>query len=358
MRPFLSLAVALALTLPFAGNLHAQAATDPVGFTTVACPANSDTLLSVPFTRLPEFIGAISSVSANTITVSGTPWSASQFVYNPGNNPPQHNTYFVLIGPHASSNPNEGRTYLVTANTTNTLTLNLNGDSISGVQPSTQILVIPYVTLASLFPASDANVSFIPSASQFNLQTQIFIPNVAATGINQSTGTTYYYSNNAWRKFGFPAEVHDDDVLQPLNYFTLRNAATATTLTSLGSVLTKKETLPLHTNASTQQDNFVSIIRPIDVKLNDLGLITSGAFASSASQFNLVDQLFVFNNAATGINKSASATYYYSNSAWRKFGFPNTDAGNDTIPAGAGFVIRKGATGNGLTQFWQNTPTY
>ena len=333
--------------------------TDPVGFTTAACPANSDTFVSVPFTRVPEFTGAISSVAGNVITVSGSPgWTTSpqQWVYNTTS----HKTYFALIGPHSSTNPNEGRQYLITASGSNTLTVDLAGDSISGVQSTTQILIVPYHTFASVFPASDANVSFIPSPSAFNRQTQILIPNYSGSGINLSAAATYYFFNNAWRKFGSPTtEDHGDDTLLTDGYFILRNAATGTNLTALGSVLVKKETIPLFTRTSSAQDNFVSVTRPLDVSLDNLGLISSGAFASSPSPFNRIDQLFVFNNAATGINKSASGTYYYFNSHWRKFGQASTiDFGTDTIAAGTGFVIRKGATATGAAQFWTNTPTY
>ena len=131
----------------------------------------------------------------------------------------------------------------------------------------------------------------------------------------------------------------------------MRNAATGTTLTALGSVLTKNTTIPLFTRVgatTVQQDNFVSVIRPIDVKLNDLGLITSGAFLSSPSAVNRIDQLFVFDNTVAATNKSPSATYFYFNGAWRKFGQPlTTDFGNDTIATGSGFVIRKGGTATG-----------
>lgn len=358
MSRFITLFLTFATTLVFTDFAAGQSVTtDPVGFTTKACLANSDTILSPPFTRIPQFVGAIQSVSGSVITVSGTPFTASQFVYAAGTQP---NTYYALIGPHASANPNEGRIYQVTANGTNTLTVNLNGDSISGVQANTQVLVIPYVTLGTLFPAGDANVSFIPSPTVGNRLTQILIPNYAASGINLSTSATYFYFNGAWRKFGNdPAENHNDDILQPTGYFILRNAGTGTNLTSLGSVLVKKETIPLFTSTTTQEDNFVSVIRPIDVKLDDLGLITSGAFASSPSVGGRTDQLFVFNNAATGINKSTSGTYFYMNGAWRKFGQdPTVNFGTDTIPAGHGFLIRKAITGTGVTAFWQNSPTY
>lgn len=358
MRRSISL-FCLAALLAGLSSLSAQSVvTDPVGFTSTACAANSDTFLSTSFTRPPEFTGAVQSVSGNVITVSGSPgWTANQFVHVAGTQP---KTYFVLIGPHASTNPNEGRIYTISANGTNALTVNLNGDSIGSVQASTQILVVPYFTLGTLFPVGDANVSFIPSPSVFNLQTQILIPDYSGTGINRSAPTSYYFLTGAWRKFGNdPAEDHSDDVLLPSAYFILRNPSTGTTLTSLGSVLVKKQTNSIATLTSGQQDNFVAITRPINVSLDNLGLISSGAFASSSSVFNLIDQLFVFNNSAAGINKSASATYYYMNGHWRKFGQdPAVDFGADIIAAGTGFVIRKGATVDGATQFWVNAPTY
>jgi uncharacterized protein (TIGR02597 family) len=68
------------------------------------------------------------------------------------------------------------------------------------------------------------------------------------------------------------------------------------------------------------------------------------------------DQLLVFNNAATGFNKSASATYYYlTNSGWRSTTTGNTNVGSAVIPAAVGYVIRK-ATNNGTgSSFWTNT---
>lgn len=340
--------------------------TDPVGFvqpfnTTanqINCLANSDTYVALPFTRIPEFTGAVASVSGNVITVSGSPnWTSGQFVYAAGTQP---KTYFVLIGPHSTTNPKEGRMYTVTANGPNSLTVNLNGDDISGVQSGTQVVLIPYSTLATVFPASDANVSFVPTTSAFNPQTKILIPNYAGTGINISANVTYFFLNGGWRRIDRPStEPHDDDILPNGGYFIVRNPGTGTTLTMLGGVLTKKLTLPLRTQTSSQQDNFVSLSRPVDVKLNDLGLISSGAFAPTSSAFNPTDKLLVFNNAVAAINKSASLTYYYFNNAWRRVDLPSTtDAGNDVIRAGSGFIIRKAATVDGASAFWQNAATY
>lgn len=352
-------------------GLQAQTvATDPVGFvqpfaTSPNMLANSDTQVSVPFTRPPEFVGATSAATASTLTVSGSPWTSGQFVYTAGTQP---KTYFVLIGPHASTNPKEGRMFQITSNTTNQLTLSTGGDDLSSVAANTQILVLPYQTLNSIFPASDAGVSFIVSPNSINRQTQVFIPNYGGTGTNLPPAITYYYLNASpnigWRQFGRPlTEDHGDDAMPNAGYFTVRNAAAGTTLTTLGSVLTKKATIPLFTKVGTAQDNFVSLIRPVDVQLNDLGLITSGAFTPSPSSVNRIDQLFVFDPAQVATNKQPSATYYYitqgANAGWRKFGQPaTTDSGTDAIKAGSGFIIRKGATVGGASAFWTNAPTY
>jgi hypothetical protein len=91
--------------------------TDPVGFTTTTLLGSSDTFVSIPFTRPPEFTGAIASASGSTITLVGNPLSQSQFLYGGA----QHNHYYALIGPISGTGTKEGHTYLVTDNGSGTL---------------------------------------------------------------------------------------------------------------------------------------------------------------------------------------------------------------------------------------------
>src|SRR5450432_4755133 len=161
MRRILPLICTVAL-LAFASlGLAQSVATDPVGFTTISCLASSDTYLGVPFTRPPEFTGNIASASGSVLTISGSPgWTTN--VWTIGVTP--HKTYFALIGPNATSSPNEGRIYKITANDATTLTVTVPaGDTLANIQASTQVLIIPYWTLATVFPSSDAGVSFIVS---------------------------------------------------------------------------------------------------------------------------------------------------------------------------------------------------
>src|SRR5438132_13959983 len=93
-------------------SAHVTATTDPVGFTTTTLLGSSDSFVSIPFTRPPEFIGAIASASGTTVTLVGNPLIASQFLYGGT----QHNHYYALIGPISGTGTKEGLTFKITDN--------------------------------------------------------------------------------------------------------------------------------------------------------------------------------------------------------------------------------------------------
>lgn len=335
-------------------------ATDPVGFANVSLPANSDSYISLPFIRPPVFVGAIQSASGNTMTITGSPgFTGSQFVYAAGSQP---NHYYALLGNGGSSNPKEGHTFLVTGNGTNTITVDASVEDLSGVTANTQVTLIPYWTLGTAFPSSDAGASFTATSSSGSYQTQISIPNENANGTDLPYLATYYFSNNVdgtsnnvgWRSTTDNATTsHDDDILLPDSYFVVHNSngAPTGTLTSLGAVLTKKLAVPLRTSATGQQDNPAGLVRPLDVQLNLTGLNPNDG------SFTTADQLLVFNNSQTSFNKSP-AIYYRDQTTlnWRLLNdLKNvSDRGNDVIPLGTGFIVRKGQT-NGNNVFWNNS---
>src|ERR1041384_3285018 len=109
-----ALALSLGCAFYASVSLGETVVTDPVGFTSTSCLSNSDTLVSIPFTRPQTFVGAAASIVGGTITVSGSPgWTTNQFVYVQGTQP---NHYYALIGPASTSNPKEGHTYPIPAN--------------------------------------------------------------------------------------------------------------------------------------------------------------------------------------------------------------------------------------------------
>jgi uncharacterized protein (TIGR02597 family) len=345
--------------------------TDPVGFTTTSCLGNSDTFVSLPFTRAPEFVGAIASASGSTINISGsTGWTASQFVYN---GTTQHNHYYALIGTGGAAK--EGHFYNITNNTATSLTVDTSADSLSGAPANSQVLVIPHWTLATIYPATDANVTFTPTAVIGTYKTQI-LPNFVFAGSNLPASPTYFFDGNTskWRRVGDGGADFGDDVIAPNSYFVVRNINGAPTLplNSVGAVLTKKFATPLATSATQLTDNAAAMIRPVDVTLLTSGLTpTDGSFVASTvansirnqSRITLKDQLLLFDNSQVATNKTPSAVYYYLNAigkagGWKLSGDGLTDHGNDIIPAGTALVIRKAKTAGGATVFWTNAPTY
>jgi uncharacterized protein (TIGR02597 family) len=358
MNRTLSLCLAAVFGLGFVIAANAQSVTtEPVGFTTATQLGNSDSLISVPFIRPPAFVGGIQSAGGSTITVSGNPWTANQFVYAPGTQP---NHYYALVGAASAANPKEGHTYPITANTSNTLTVQLGQDNLTGIPANAQLSVIPNWTLATVFPVTDQNVSFTPTTSTSQYKTQIRVPDVSASGINLPF-INYFFSNNVngtsgnigWRLVGDNTTEHGDDALLPDSYFMVRNLNGAPTLplVTLGTVLTKKLTVPLLTSTITAQDNPVSLLRPLDVALNATGLkISDGSFTAS-------DQLLVFDNTTAGFDKAPAKIYVQSaavtNGPWRLSTDSVNDRGNEIIAANTGFIIRKGI-GSGQPAFWMN----
>ncbi len=360
------------------GHAQTSVTTDPVGFTTVSCLANSDTFVAIPFTRPWAFAGAIQSVAGSTITVANNPgWTTNQFVYAAGTQP---NHYYALIGAGGASNPKEGHNYAVTANGANTLTVDTSAEDLTGITTDTQVILIPAWTPATIFPATDAGVSFTATTSSASYKTELLVPDNSAAGSNLPV-TSYFFSNNVdgtsnnvgWRIVGNNTTSHDNDVIARGSYFIVRNMNGAPTLPlkPLGAVLTKKLALPLRSSTSQSQDNAFSMVRPLDLMISQTGLNPAdGSFVGTPPMprfrnrfFKAKDELLLFDNTQVGFNKAPSATYYYLASGdrsegWKLAGDGLADHSSDIIPAGSAMLIRKARTNDGHTSFWTNTPTY
>src|SRR5438105_1061985 len=328
--------------------------TDPVGFTTTSCLGNSDTYLGIPFTRPPEFTGTVQSANADTLTINGTPgWAANQFVYAAGTQP-KH--YYIVIGNGAASNPKEGHIYPVLSNGASTLTVDTAFDNLTGVAASAKVTLIPYWTPATIFRSSDAGVSFTSTTSPPIYKTELVIPNTWSGGINLAPAAIYFFINNGsnvgWRLEGNNSTDHGDDPLLPDSYLIVRNSNGAPTLplTATGSVLMSKLAVPILASASQQQDNPVTMIRPVDATLDSNGL------APIDNSFVRGDQLLLFDNTQAQIGKQPSKTYTFSD-GWR-LSTDNLDHSKDVISAGSAMLVRKAAKLGGATVYWVNTPTY
>lgn len=358
MRAYLSFSMKLlrfSLALIAAAGLSAHAqttvATDPVGFMTIDLPVGSDTIVAAPLTKAPVFQGAVTSRNGFVLTSTGADFGDLTSLPH----------YLQVIG-----GAQNGMIFDISANTTDTLTLTDNGVQPTGLDAGATYKVIPYWTLGQLFPVADQGVSFTPSLNTLTTgrRTQILFPNVTGTGVNRAPAATYFFvTNTFWRSTTSATADANNTPILPDSYVIVRNTTNSQSglkLTSVGSVNTGAMVVQLDRVSNSANDNYVSLGRPVDITLNNLGLITSGAFTPSINTLTTGrrDQLQVFNNAAIGFNKAPSATYYYltnsSTQGWRSTATGTNDVGDTVIQAAVGYVIRKATNGTTGSQFWTN----
>jgi uncharacterized protein (TIGR02597 family) len=351
MNPATKLLAVFALPLC---ALAQSVSTDPVGFVTIPTLSNSDTIFSTPLARPEVFRGLVGAVSSSTVTASGTPgWTVGAFVYAAGT---QSNTYYLRFRTGAKA----GCFYTITANTAAGLTLDLAGDLLTGAAAGDEFAIVPYWTLGTVFPAGAAGTAFEASLSALAQKTQILTFPQNQTGINLGANAIFYFANGAWRKSGATATLSfNDTLLVPDTFVAVRNKNFTGSVNVMGGVMTGAQTAPVNSYPAAKQDNLLAAPYPVAVSLRNSRLIESGAFRVSASALAQTDQLLVFDNTAAGINKGASAIYYYFNNAWRKVGSSAaTDFGDDQVfKPGSGVVIRKGADATGpKSSQWTFTP--
>ena len=337
-------------------SAQTTAYTTPVGYTSVTCLAASDTIVSLPLRKSVTAAGALASnPSGSVLTIASAAYTDNQFAA----------THYVKF----STGPAAGKWYTITSNTATTLTINLNGDTLNAVGTN-ELEVIKFWTLAELIdpatctsdPTTTPN-AVVASSSTLGTgrKTELLIPNLVATGVNIAPNVTYYVHAGIWKLSG-PNTASNNVQLWPDTYFIIRNPAMAasTKYVCAGEVDTKAFAISLGTQTGIKQDNFQGMPRPVDVTLNQLGLGGTPAFMSSTSQLGTGqrDVLLLFDNTSAKKNKAPVYTYYFHAGIWKKTDTGATDKGNDVIPAGSGFIIRKYQSGTGATETWTNPAPY
>lgn len=326
----------LPLCLGLASAGAATQTSEIQGLLQTTAAASTDTLVSPALGRAPVWSGTVAGVSGSHLTVSGSPgWTTDQFA-------PGASTYYVRVLGGALA----GHFLTVAGNDAISVLVDPAGLDLGSVVAGDQLELAPYWTLGTLYPASQAGVSFIASTSSLVRQTELYFYDAAGVGTNRSPSATYYFFNGAWRKVGSPATTSCDKVvIAPDAYFLQRNKAASTTLTAVGRVQPGRLATLLEARSGGAQDNFVAVPYPLGLTLRQLGLAGTAAFATSGSALARADEIYVFDPAGTGVNRAPGATYYYYNSGWRKVGDAATNDYSDsvTLAAGSGFIVRRAA---------------
>jgi uncharacterized protein (TIGR02597 family) len=323
--------------------------TTPVGYTAQSLNAGADTMIVPQVQRASEFAGTVSSVvtsgSTATLSLAGSLLTANAFQYISGTQP---KTYYALV----TAGNLIGTYFTIVSNGVDKITVNLDGLTASS-SDITSVEVRPYWTLNTLFPSSDANVSFVPSASALTStrRTQILLPDFSGSGINRAAAKTFFYNANAaivdWVLTTATSAKAGDTIVAPDQYLILRNTGgTTTTLTQTiaGSLLVSPFTTYLSTLSAGQNDNYLGFPRSTDYTLSQLGF-ADGNFVQSTSKLagGRRDTLLVYSTTGSGINRSATKTYFKYNGAWYDTASVSSSV-DPVILAGSALCVRKYAS--------------
>lgn len=342
-------------------SLPAQTVSTPVvGFVTTTLAAGTDTIIAPQVLRPSELSAAVSGVSSTatqaTLALSGVSLTANQFQFNASTQP---KTYFALVtGGNLS-----GTYFLVASNTTSGITVDLDGLTASSAD-ITSIEVRPCWTLGTLFPASDANVSFTPSTSAGGAarRTTILIPNTTGSGINRAPSATYFFNNATgvqdWVTTTATTTKAGTTPILPGGYLVHRNTGGTPvnlSFTHSGAVLAQPLTTYVATATSGLNDTYVALPRASDYTLSQLGL-ADAAFTQSINKggSGRRDQLLVIPQTGSGINRAPAATYFKFANDWFSTANTAVATNNAVIPAGSAVIIRKVAA-DGNDRVWVNT---
>ncbi len=320
-----------------------SASAQSVGYNYQPLAGQSDALLTVPFTQPSVASLVVSSVTGSGVTVSGGLTGGAYA-----------NTFFVRF----TSGNGAGLWSTITTNTTNSITF-ADTTILSSISAGDSFVIYPHETLGTTFPDSLVNVSFEASPSAFSRRTEVLIPNTTAIGINKPAAATYFYFNNEWRRVGAaPTAVFNDTVLPPQQYFVLRNGGSNPLKVLTSGQPDSVPVARLLTRSAQTNDIAAGAGYPVQLSLAQLELGGTPAFETSTSVISRKDELLVFNNNTTGINKPASATYFYFNGAWRRVGAsPATSFDNELLTPGSALLIRK-ASGTPGTFLWSQQAPY
>jgi len=340
----LNVALSILATVVMVGNAQTTATSDVVGYVKQTFAAGSDTIFVPQLLRPVEYSGAVSSVSVSggnaTLVCPSATLTANSFQYVAITQP---KTYFANV----TSGNLAGTGFLVVSNGTGDITVSLDGLTATS-SDITGIEVRPLWTLNTLFPASDANITFTPSTGTTTAtrRTQLVMPNFNGTGINRAASAVYFYNPSVsdWVATTATGVKAGDTPLVPSQYIIHRNTGgTPVELSAslVGSVFSKPGALYLGTLTTSANDTPVGLARPTDYKLSELGLDDTNFMQSTGTTTaTRRDQVLVYSTTGSGVNRSPTAVYFKTGNSWRATTASTTSV-DPVIPAGSALIIRK-----------------
>ena len=312
---------------------QAQVTTTAVGFNTVQIPAGSVatpsyTTLSFPLAAASQFTGPIASVdSATSFTMNGAAWTANQFV-----------SASAPCLAKVTSGTNVGRFFLITANTTSQLTVDLGSaptitDLTTALSVGDSVQVLPANTLGTLFgttPSSTPAVQFVTGATASNAD-NVWVLSGQTWGI-------YYNNGNNWKKSGSLANQNNTIIFPDEGVLVVHTSSTPLSLTFTGTVPVTNEKSDISGSGST----FVANRYPVDQQLINLGIQSLPGWVNATSAA-AADNVWAWNPTTLGWD-----TFYYNGNNWKKSG-SLSNQNSTIIPAGTAVIIIKNGSTSAAT---------
>jgi len=180
-----------------AAQLHAQTnvVSDPVGFYKIPIVAGANTF-SVPLPKVHSYRGLIASVSGSNITFSGTPNLTAGAFAQATAGAEQRYQFMVLVKNDAdqaggASNNVTGDWWLVDNNTTNSVTVNTGGDTLTSILGTGDQLEIRKLTSAEDLFGSGPN--YILNKDTLGSGDQVGFTDVIKTFVGTGFDDSIYY---------------------------------------------------------------------------------------------------------------------------------------------------------------------
>ena len=269
----------------------------------------------------------------------GVPLTNNEYQYSSN----QPTTFFVLV----TAGNLKGNFYTVLSNTTNSLTIDPEGMRM-GSKDILAVNLLPYWSLSSLFPPSQAWISFIPTTNAGSVMTQIVISPPTTTGTQQpqQVGTSYYFSAAVtnWVVATNPSLLAGDTVIAPGAYVYVQNTGSNSYPLNVfisGTVLTNQFNFYFPSSRTSNVTSYLSLPRNTTYPISQIGFTDANFVQSTGTNINQRNDQLILANSNGGIGD----VYYKYKNQW--YSTDNDIPTNPVFPAGSAFGLMKRASTKG-----------
>lgn len=316
-------------------------ASSPAGYMTWSFPATTATSTTTTYLNIPlsddiSFASTVvaGGVTSTTLTIAGAMWANGQLatVATP---------CFVRI----TSGLQEGRIAFITANTSNTITVDVSDNSVLNtafdapgfaVAPGDRVEVFQGDTLASLFGDGSAQnplpSNWVGAAMPFQADTiSVFNPVT-----NRFDGYYFNTTRSAWNQSG-SSMTFNNALLRPGSCLCVyrRSNRQAVTIILFGHAPVVS---PLIKSTGSNSVQYSSTRFPTDMKLSELNLSNWTTGTQSTA-----DTISIYNS----LTQRWDGYYQLTTGQWRSNSNATVDRSNVIIPAGAAVaILRHGVVAN------------